>query len=47
MDEWEIDDIADVRIFMVGKKEGETIKIKILRKKFLSRDKEHEFTATL
>ena len=47
MDEWEIGDIADVRIFMVGKKEGETIKIKILRKKFLSREKEHEFTATL
>jgi uncharacterized iron-regulated protein len=47
MDEWEIGDIADVKIFMVGKKEGETIKIKILRKRFLSREKEHEFTATL
>ena len=47
MDEWEIGNIADVKIFMVGKKEGETIKIKLLRKRFLSRDKEHELTATL
>jgi len=47
MDEWEIGDAADVRIFMVGKKEGETIKIKILRKKFLFGEKEHEITATL
>jgi uncharacterized iron-regulated protein len=47
MDEWEIGDVADVRIFMGGKKEGETIKIKILRKKFLFKEKEHEITATL
>ena len=47
LDEWVIQDIADVRIFMVGKKEGETIKIKILRKRFLFGDKELELTATL
>jgi len=47
MDGWKIEDIADVRIFMVGKKEGETVKIKILRKRFLFGEKEHEFTATL
>jgi aminopeptidase N len=47
MDGWEVGDIADVRIFMVGKKEGETVKIKILRKRFLFGEKEHDFTATL
>jgi len=47
MDGWEIGDIADARIFMVGKKEGDTVQIRISRKKFLFGEKEYEFTATL
>jgi len=47
MDGWEIGDIADVRILMAGKKEGETVNIKISRQRFLFGKKEYEFTATL
>lgn len=47
MDEWEINNIADVRIFLVGRKEGEAVKIKILRRRFLFGYKELEIFATL
>ena len=47
LDEWKIEDIADVAIFMVDKKRGDTVKIKVLRKGFLSGYKELEFTATM
>lgn len=44
MDDWKIEDVEDVRIFLVVKKQGETIKINILRKKFLFGEKEIELT---
>jgi aminopeptidase N len=47
LDEWKIGDIADVAIFMADKKRGDTVRIKVLRKGFLSGYKELEFTATL
>jgi aminopeptidase N len=47
LDDWKIESIEDVKIFMAVKKQGETIKIKILRKRFLLGDKELEFTVTL
>ena len=46
MDDWKIDKIEDARIFLVDKKEGETVKIKIVRNKFLFGEKEIEITAT-
>lgn len=46
-DEWKIQDIADVKIFLAGKKKGETVRIKILRKRFLFGKKELEITAIL
>jgi len=47
LDEWKIEDIADAAIFMVDKKRGDTVRIKVLRKGFLSGYKELEFTATM
>ncbi len=47
IDDWKIETVEDVKIFLVDKKKGETIKIKALRKRFLLGDKEMEFTATL
>jgi uncharacterized iron-regulated protein len=47
LDDWKIADIADAAIFMVDKKRGDTVKIKVLRKGFLSGYKEMEFTATM
>ncbi|MEW6417574.1 MAG: ChaN family lipoprotein [Nitrospirota bacterium] len=47
MDDWKIKDVEDVRIFLVDKKQGETIKIKILRKRFLFGDRVFEINVTL
>ncbi len=46
-DDWKIEDIEDVKIFMIGKKFGEEIKIKVLRKKFLAGYKEIELKVVL
>jgi aminopeptidase N len=47
LDDWKVNSIDDIKIFLFDKKPGETIKVKILRKRFLFGDKEHEFTVTL
>ncbi len=47
LDDWKIEDINDIKIFMFDKKEGDTIKIKAKRKKFLSGYQLLEFTAVL
>ena len=36
LDDWKVESVEDVRIFMFDRKEGDTIRIKVLRKKFLS-----------
>lgn len=46
-DDWKIEGIEDVKIFMIGKKFGEEIKIKVLRKKFLTGYKEIELKVVL
>ena len=40
LDDWKIDDIDDVHIYMAGKKRGDTVKITALRKRFLFGSKE-------
>ena len=45
--DWKIEDIEDVKISMVDKQQGDSIKIKILRKRFLLGDKVLEFTVAL
>lgn len=47
IDGWKIDDVDDVRIVLFDKNHGETIKIKVLRKRFLSGYKAIELTVTL
>jgi uncharacterized iron-regulated protein len=47
LDDWKVETIDDVKIFMFDRKEGDTIKIKVYRKKFLSGYHAMEFTATL
>jgi len=47
LDEWKIEDIGDVRIFMSDKKRGEKITIKVLRKRFLTGYKELVLTGTI
>ena len=47
LDDWKIEDIADIKIVLFDKKQGDTIRIKVYRKKFLSGYQEMEFTATL
>jgi len=46
IDDWKIEGIEDIRISMFDKKEGDTIKVRILRKS-LSGEKELEFMMTL
>jgi aminopeptidase N len=47
LDDWKVETIDDVKIFMFDRKEGDTIKIKVYRKKLLSGYHIMEFTATL
>jgi S1-C subfamily serine protease len=47
LDEWKIEDIADAAIFMVDKKRGDTVRIKVLRKGFIGGHRELEFTAAM
>jgi uncharacterized iron-regulated protein len=46
-DDWKIEDIADVNIFMFDKKRGENITVKVLRKRFLFGYKELVLTGTI
>jgi aminopeptidase N len=47
VDDWKIESIEDVKIALFDKKIGETVIVKVLRKRFLRRDKEIEFEVTL
>jgi aminopeptidase N len=47
LDDWKVNSIDDIKIFLFDKKPGETIKVKILRRRFLFGYKEHEITVTL
>lgn len=47
LDDWKIEDIADVNIFMFDKKREEKITIKVLRKRFLIGYKELVLTGTI
>jgi aminopeptidase N len=47
LDDWEIGSIEDIKIFLVDKNQGETIKVKVSRKRFLFGEKFLEFTVTL
>jgi uncharacterized iron-regulated protein len=47
IDDWKIESIEDVKIALFGKKQGETINIKVSRKKFLFGEKVLEFHITL
>ena len=46
IDDWKIETIDDVRISIFDKKQGDTIKVKVLRKSLVG-EKELEFTVTL
>jgi uncharacterized iron-regulated protein len=47
LDDWNIEDIADVNIFMLDKKRGDKITVKVLRKRFLLGYKELVLTGTI
>jgi aminopeptidase N len=47
LDDWNIEDVADIKIVMFDKKQGDTVRIKVSRKKFLSGYQTMEFTVTL
>ena len=47
IDDWKIKAIDDVKIALFGKKQGEKINVKVLRKKFLFGEKVLEFDITL
>jgi S1-C subfamily serine protease len=47
IDDWKIDSIEDVKIALFDKKMGETVTVKVLRKRFLRSNKELEFQVTL
>ena len=47
VDDWKIEDVDDLRIYMFDKKQGEKMTIKVLRKKFLLGYRELEFNITL
>ncbi len=47
LNEWKIENVDDIKIFMFDKKEGDTIKIKAKRKKFLSGYQILEFETVL
>jgi len=47
LNDWKIEDIDDVNIFMFDKKRGESITIKVLRKKFLVGYKEVVLNGTI
>ena len=47
LDEWDIEDIPDVTIFMADRKRGDTITIKVLRKGFLTGYRELVLTGSI
>jgi membrane-associated protease RseP (regulator of RpoE activity) len=47
IDDWKIESVEDVKIALFDKKIGETVTVKVLRKRFLRREKELEFQVTL
>ena len=47
VDAWKIDTIEDVKIALYDKNPGDTVKVKIIRKRFLLGDKELEFDISL
>ncbi len=47
IDDWKIESIEDVKIAIFDKKQGETINVKVLRKRFLLGEKVLEFQVTL
>ena len=47
VDDWKVESIEDVRIALFDKKQGETVKIKVLRRKFLFGKTAVEFRVTL
>jgi aminopeptidase N len=47
VDDWKIESIEDVKIALFDKKVGETVTVKVLRKRFLRCDKKLEFQVTL
>jgi len=47
VDDWMIESIEDVRIALFDKKQGETINVTIVRRKFLFGEKVREFSVTL
>ncbi len=47
VDTWKIDTVEDVRIALYDKNPGDTVKVKIIRKRFLLGDKELEFDISL
>lgn len=47
VDDWKIESIEDVKIALFDKRVGETVTVKVLRKRFLRSDKEFKFQVTL
>jgi uncharacterized iron-regulated protein len=47
IDDWKIESIEDVKIAIFDKKQGETVTVKVLRKRFLLGEKTLEFQITL
>jgi len=47
LDDWKIEDIADVKIFMLDKKRGEKITVKVMRKVFLTGYREFILNGTI
>ncbi len=47
VDDWKVESIEDVRIALFDKKQGDTVKVKVLRKKFLFGETAVEFPVTL
>lgn len=47
LDDTKIGSIDDIKIFLLYKKQGDTVKLRVLRKRFLSGEKELKFVVTL
>jgi aminopeptidase N len=47
IDDWKIESVEDAKIALFDKKQGGIINVKVLRKRFLRREKELEFQVTL
>ncbi|MBI5188328.1 MAG: ChaN family lipoprotein [Nitrospirae bacterium] len=47
LDGFNIEAIDDIKIFLLDKKQGDTIKVRVLRKRFLLGEKEMEFDVTI